>query len=200
MRLLAIDTSGPALSLALFDGESLIAERHDIIGRGHAELIIPTIAALPEGGRADTIVAGCGPGSFTGIRAGVAAARALALGWNAKACGMNSLALIAAGVEAETFLIAIEGGHGVLFVQGFASGPLRARGPVQSLAPETAALVHNDIVVVGSGAERLVAARGSGKACAGEPRASRLLLLPRELREWPPRPEYGRPADAKVSA
>ena len=58
MRLLAIDTSGPALSLALFDDSVLVADDHRLIGRGHAEQIIPAIAALPDGGRADQIVVG----------------------------------------------------------------------------------------------------------------------------------------------
>jgi tRNA threonylcarbamoyladenosine biosynthesis protein TsaB len=200
MRLLAIDTSGPALSLALFEGADLIAERHDVIGRGHAEQIIPAIAALPDGGRADFIIAGCGPGSFTGIRAGVAAARALALSWNANAFGMSSLALIAAGVDGETCLVAIEGGHGALFVQSFAFHPLTATSPLQSLTPDEAALLHTQAIVTGSGAVRLIAARGHGAAQAGEPRAALTLMLPLALREWPPSPVYGRAPDAKVSA
>jgi tRNA threonylcarbamoyladenosine biosynthesis protein TsaB len=199
VRLLAIDTSGPALSLALFEGQDLIAERHDLIGRGHAEHIIPAIAALPGGGRADIITAGCGPGSFTGIRAGVAAARALALGWNAKAFGMSSIALVAAGFEEAAMVVALEGGHGALFVQSFSRSPLEADSPVQSLNADEAATLYQQAIVVGSGAERLVAVRGHGLALSGEPRASRALLLPLDLREWPPSPVYGRAPDAKVA-
>lgn len=202
MRLLAIDTSGPALSLALFEDSVLIAEDHRLIGRGHAEQIVPAIAALPNGGRADQIVVGCGPGSFTGIRAGVAAARALAFGWNAKALGMSSLALIAAGVEADESrcLVAIEGGHGALFVQAFARHPLLALSPVQSLTPEEAALVHSEHLVAGNGAERLIAARGCGRAAEAEAQASRALMLAHELRTWHPSPVYGRAPDAKVAS
>jgi tRNA threonylcarbamoyladenosine biosynthesis protein TsaB len=201
MRLLAIDTSGPALSLALFNDSILIGEHHQIIGRGHAEQIISAIGALPFGGRADLIIAGCGPGSFTGIRAGVAAARALAYGWNATAFGMSSQALIAAGVDAEnsSCVVAIEGGHGALFVQAFALPSLQPLTSVQSLAPSEAAAVHNEHVVAGSGAERLIAARGFGTLIEGEARASRVLMLPELLRNWNPRPVYGRAPDAKAA-
>jgi tRNA threonylcarbamoyladenosine biosynthesis protein TsaB len=202
MHLLAIDTSGPALSLALFDDSVLVGQHHHIIGRGHAEQIIPAIGALPFGGRADIIIAGCGPGSFTGIRAGVAAARALAYGWNGTALGMSSLALIAAGVDAEhsSCVVAIEGGHGALFVQAFALPSLQPLTSVRSLAPSEAAAAHKEHVVAGSGAERLIAARGFGTLIDSEARASRALMLPEPLRNWLPSPVYGRAPDAKAIA
>ncbi|MBC7985373.1 MAG: tRNA (adenosine(37)-N6)-threonylcarbamoyltransferase complex dimerization subunit type 1 TsaB, partial [Sphingomonadaceae bacterium] len=63
--LLVIDTATEACSVALFDGEALVAERHEMVGRGHAERLIPMIAELPGKGRADRILVDCGPGSFT---------------------------------------------------------------------------------------------------------------------------------------
>ena len=54
------------------------------------------IAALPEHGRADSIAVALGPGSFTGIRVGLAAARALAFAWGAELTGYPTLDLIAA--------------------------------------------------------------------------------------------------------
>ena len=47
MRLLALDTATPHLSIALFDGGRLIGHCHDLVGRGHAERLLPAIAALP---------------------------------------------------------------------------------------------------------------------------------------------------------
>ena len=126
MRTLAIETSSDVCSVALFDGDRRIAGDSLTVGRGHAEQLVPMIAALPDGGRADRILVGCGPGSFTGIRVGIAAARALAFAWGVPAHGYSSLALIAARWFAEhgesAVTVAIEGGHGEIFVQRYVSG------------------------------------------------------------------------------
>jgi tRNA threonylcarbamoyl adenosine modification protein YeaZ len=91
MRTLAIETAGTACSIALLDNDIIVAERHESVGRGHAERLIPWIAELPGGGRADRIIVGCGPGSFTGVRIGIAAARALGLGWGVAVMNLLSL-------------------------------------------------------------------------------------------------------------
>lgn len=197
MRRLVIETSGAECSVALVQGSEVIAERHERVGRGHAERLIPWIAALPGGGRADAILVGCGPGSFTGVRIAVAAARGLALGWNVPVHGVSSLALVAAGVGSEALTVAVEGGHGEIFVQDFDGAPLREASQIVSLTPEAAAEIFCNARVVGTGAERLVAARGSGQAIAGEARAANARLLPEALLDLPPRPIYGRGADAR---
>src|SRR5882757_7950579 len=96
MRSLVIETSTAACSAALIEGGVVIAAAHEVVGRGHAERLVPMIAELPGGGRAARILVDCGPGSFTGVRVGIAAARGLALGWGAEAFGYSSLALLAA--------------------------------------------------------------------------------------------------------
>ncbi len=198
MRTLAIDTSGRACSIALFEDGVLIAERHEEIGRGHAEALIPWIAEFPEGGKADAILVGCGPGSFTGVRVGVAAARGLGLGWGVPVAGMDSLALIAATAPGDgPVLVAIEGGHGEIFVRQFAWPSLTPLGSLSSLTPDVAASRFNEQSVLGSGAGRLVTARGSGIAVNREARAARALSLPDSLRALPPSPIYGRAPDAK---
>ncbi len=199
VRTLAIDTSGRACSIALFDGERLIASRHEVIGRGHAEWLVPWIAELMGTSRADQIVTGCGPGSFTGVRVAISAARGLGLAWQVPVYGMNSLALIAGGSHrAQDRLVAIEGGHGELFLQPFdqADEP----GALLSLTPEAGALCFAQDIVIGSGAERLVAARGHGTAIVHEANTLHAFALGPLERGLPPVPIYGRAPDAKPSA
>lgn len=198
--MLAIETATAACSVALLDGNELVAEQHEIVGRGHAERLVPMIAALPGSGRADSILVDCGPGSFTGVRVGLAAARALGLGWGASLGGFSSLALIAAAARDEgtgTVAVAISGGHGEIFVQRFSLGPLRPLGELVSATPESAAAIIAEPVIIGSGAAALIAARGWGEAREGLPRAADVALLPSALTTLPPRPIYGRGPDAK---
>jgi tRNA threonylcarbamoyladenosine biosynthesis protein TsaB len=201
-RTLVIDTATAACSVALIEDGTVLTETHEVVGRGHAERLMPMIAALPAGGRADAILVDCGPGSFTGVRVGLAAARALGLGWGVPVQGYSSMAAIAAAAACAdaTIGIALIGGHGELFVQRYATGPLAPIGPLQSLAPAEAAVALNDRHLFGSGAEQLVAARGSGEAHDRLPRAADAALLPANLVRLGPTPIYGRGADAKVSA
>src|SRR6476619_6358038 len=98
--ILAFDTSSAACTAALFDGSgSCIARRDEMIGRGHAERLVPMIAEMMGGKAAVRILVGVGPGSFTGIRVAIAAAHGLAIGWGAELLGMSSLALLAAGAR-----------------------------------------------------------------------------------------------------
>ena len=133
MRTLVLDTATPAMTLALFDGDTLLAKVHEVIGRGHAERLVPAIATLPDGGRAERIVAGVGPGSFTGIRVGVAAARALGLAWGAEVVGLSTLALLAAAHEGQEWVTAaVNGGHGEAFTQRFGGTPLVSLGELRT--------------------------------------------------------------------
>src|SRR4051794_11637551 len=96
--ILVFDTSSAACTAALFDAAGeCIASADEVIGRGHAERLVPMLDDLLDGRRADRILVGVGPGSFTGIRVAIAAAHGLAIGWDAELSGMSSLALLAAG-------------------------------------------------------------------------------------------------------
>ncbi len=199
MRTLAIETATAACSVALVEDGTVVAALHEVVGRGHAERLVPMIAALPDGGRADAILVDCGPGSFTGVRVGLAAARGLAIGWGVPVTGCSSLALIAAAAfaaepGAARLTVAIPGGHGELFVQTFDRGPV-ARAPLASLAPERAALA-GEALVVGGGSATLVAIRGHGRALDALPAAADMALLPPALAALPPVPIYGRAPDA----
>ncbi len=200
MRTLGIETSSAACSVALLENGRLIAGRCEVVGRGHAERLIPWIAALPDGGKADQIIVGCGPGSFTGVRIGIAAARALGLAWDVPVKGISSLALLAAPFAEDPLTVAVNGGHGELFVQDFSGVPRRQDAPAASLLPEAAARTHRHQLVVGDSAARLVAARGFGEARNAYPDIAAILLMGDAPDFLPPDPVYGRGADAKPMA
>ena len=195
--IVAIDTSTAACTAALFDDNgACVARRDELIGRGHAERLAPMLAELLEGRIAETVLVGVGPGSFTGIRVGIAAAHGLAIGWNARLHGMSSLALIAASASADApVAAAMIGGHGELFVQQF-DGELNPVSDLLNLPPALAAAEMSADLVAGPGAESLVAARGSGRAIDCWPSASLALNLPEQLRSLDPAPLYARAPDA----
>ena len=200
--ILAFDTSTAACTAALFDGSGrCVGRRDEIIGRGHAERLVPLIADLVGDSRPDRLIVGVGPGSFTGIRVGIAAAHGLAIGWDAELKGMSSLALLAAGEDSsDHFAVAVSGGHGELFVQQFDGRTLEPETVLFNLPPEDAAAAVSADRVIGSGAGQLVDARGSGEARDALPSAADALQLPEALRSLPPKPIYARAPDAKAKA
>jgi len=140
-RSLAIETASPACSVALFEGEKLLAHDHRVLGRGHAERLIAMIADLPDQGRADRLLVSRGPGSFTGVRVGIAAARALGIAWKALVTGYPTLALVAAMAQEQRkapVIVCMAGGHGEWFVQPFDTD-LQPLTRAQSLRPDEAA-------------------------------------------------------------
>ena len=197
--ILALDTSTPACTVALFAADgSLFAARDEVIGRGHAERLVPLIAEMLDGHLPSQLLVGVGPGSFTGLRIAIAAAHGLAIGWDVPVLGMSSLALLAATAPGDgPVAAALAGGHGELFVQQFRRGPLKASGEMLNLPPADAAELIDAPLVVGTGAEALVAARGTGEALPLLPAASHALRLPARLRTLDPKPLYARAPDAR---
>jgi tRNA threonylcarbamoyladenosine biosynthesis protein TsaB len=203
-RTLVIETAASACSAALLVGGEVVAERHEVVGRGHAERLIPMIAELPDGGRADRVLVDCGPGSFTGIRVGIAAARGLALGWNVPVAGFSSLPLVAAASFARApdlgeLAVILEGGHGEVFMQAF-TRPLDANGPFASLRPEAARAALAGQSAFGNGVRHLAALDPRLDLHESLPRAADAARLPAELVALPARPIYGRAPDAKPLA
>ncbi|RYY27583.1 MAG: tRNA (adenosine(37)-N6)-threonylcarbamoyltransferase complex dimerization subunit type 1 TsaB [Sphingomonadales bacterium] len=205
MRTLVIETATAACSIALIEGGRVIANAHDVVGRGHAERLIPMIAALPDEGRSPRILVDVGPGSFTGVRVGLAAARGLAIGWGAEVHGYSSLALIAAaGFAADParaqLAVVLEGGHGEVFMQVFNASPFGAQAPLQSLLPGAAIEALAGIAAIGSGIRRLAEVAPDYPLAEAWPNAIDAALLPPEFASLPPSPIYGRAPDAKTLA
>ncbi len=187
----------------MIEGGRAIARVHEIVGRGHAERLIPMIASLPEGGRAPHILVDCGPGSFTGIRVGIAAARGLALGWSASLAGYSSLALLAATAFAtglaDDLAVVLEGGHGEVFMQGF-TAPLATSAPFTSLRPEAALAALAERLAIGSGVRFLTTLDPMAVVYETLPEAADAILLPPEWTMLAATPIYGRAPDAKPQA
>ena len=202
MRMLAIDCTTEACSLALFENETELGSRHEILGRGHAEYLVPLIASLPDRGRADEIRVSLGPGSFTGVRIGLAAARALGLAWGATVRGFPTLALVAAAARREhsgAVSVCMAGGHGEWFVQDFGASGM-PEGPSLSVSPEAAAAMPSHAVIAGSRAEERAAQSVEPRqAIPVLPDARFVPDLPDMLLTTDLAPIYGRVPDARVS-
>ena len=195
--LLAIDTATAACSVALIEDGTVVLSARETVGRGHAERLVPMIETLlaDAGGiTPDAILIDCGPGSFTGVRVGLAAAIGLGMGWGVPVTGCSSMALVAAARFAidpalGACAVALTGGHGELFVQRFSAHPFAALDDLVSLTPEAAAAFAPEKIVAGPGAAALVAARGSGEAIDVLPDAADTALLPPGFRELGPAPD-----------
>lgn len=196
--ILAIDTSTAACSAALVAADGACIERRDEqIGRGHSERLVPMIAELLGNRTPACIIVGVGPGSFTGIRVGIAAAHGLAIGWGVEVQGMSSLALLAATMDhSGPIAAAMQGGHGELFVQQFTRGGGEPETELLNLPPAAAAAALSADLVAGPGAADLVRARGWGTAIEAWPSAANAMKLAPRLRTLPPKPVYARAPDA----
>lgn len=201
MRTLVIDTATEACSIALFDEDEPIASDHRVLGRGHAEHLVPMIAGLPEKGRADRIAVARGPGSFTGVRVGIAAARALSFAWNVPCLGYSTPALVAAmalheGKRAPVAVV-MNGGHGEWFCQAFAETGASAGDPA-SLPPGAAVAAYAQPHVAGNRANAFVSLRGHGSALDFLPDARGFAHLAPFHLTSDTSPIYGRGPDAAL--
>jgi tRNA threonylcarbamoyl adenosine modification protein YeaZ len=218
MNILALDTSMGACSAAVLRSDGAkpkLFARQKLMERGHAEALMPMVAetmaeaALPFA-RLYLIAATTGPGSFTGVRIAIAAARGLALVTKAKLFGTDSLtvmALVAAeGVGGKPFAVAVDARRGMIYFALYDGARRRREGPFL-LCPEDAArdLPADCDLAVGSGAGLLadVAARMGRpidvRLPALQPSAEALAMIAFESGETSPtlRPLYLRAPDAK---
>lgn len=185
MNVLAFDTCFHACSAAVVTDAGGSWERatgsFERMSKGHAERLIPMIDEVMrqaglDFGDLSRIGVTVGPGSFSGTRIGVAAARAFALAYHIPLVGLSPLALMAreaalweakAGPFHQPILVCVDVRRGEVYVQLFDSSGQLAHGPSRLLTIEAAASLASDhaAMAVGSGAEAVVALTGSAHKC-----------------------------------
>jgi tRNA threonylcarbamoyladenosine biosynthesis protein TsaB len=216
-KILAIDTALPTMSVCVSSelNEFPLAMESTPMARGHAEALMPAIERVVNSvdggfGVLDRIAVTVGPGSFTGIRVGIAAARGLGLALGIPVVGVSTLAAMAAefiGDQCQDLIAcSIDARHGHVFIQAFAPGG-------QILIAPKAMVLKDAIRALGSGPVRFV---GPGAAimaaeawqmglraeierdCVAPDirQVARLGLLANPGHS-PPRPMYLRPAEAR---
>lgn len=163
MKILAIDTALSAVSACVLTEGATRPDAEETLSmeRGHAEALIPlverVIGQVDDGfGALARIAVTVGPGSFTGLRVGIAAARAMSLAWSIPAVGVSTLAALAAPLilddKPDTIGVAVDARHGHVFFAAF-------RGDGHILGPPRFASKEEAIRLLGSGPLRLA---GSG--------------------------------------
>jgi tRNA threonylcarbamoyladenosine biosynthesis protein TsaB len=164
VRVLAFDSAGSACSAALWQDGRIVAHRLAPMEHGHAEALIPMVqAVMAEAGVGysdlDLVAAGTGPGSYTGVRVGLAAARAIASAAGKPLSGVSNFdAVVAACAPDRPGLVAIETRRADLYIQLFAPN-----GDADS--PPTI-VAEDGLATLFDGADRvLVAGDAAGRAC-----------------------------------
>ena len=132
--LLAIDTVAPRLQLALLRADGSVDVSIDDIAQGHAELIFPRIDALlarNQAGYADLtrIAVTTGPGSFTGLRIGLSAARGLGLARNIPVVGVPSLMALSLAAQCDAAAVLLDARRGEAYFQTFSGPAIPVSGP-----------------------------------------------------------------------
>ena len=167
MNILAIDTATAACSAALMAGGAIIAARHVAMLRGHAEALLPMVEeVMAEAGVAygalDLIAATVGPGAFTGLRVGLAAARGLAVAGGLPIIGVTTLEALAHGVdpgkrEGQSLVAVLDARRGEVYYQPF-DAALAPLAPPRVGPAEAVELPRGPVLLVGDGAGLVPAA------------------------------------------
>ncbi len=214
MNVLAFDCSTQSCSAAIVAGDRLLARRSALMARGQSEALMPMVlAVLAEAGLGwpdiDLLGVTVGPGTFTGLRIGLAAVRGMALAGGLPVAGVTTPETIAHAVPKDerrgrTLVVAIDGKRADLFVQPFADD-LTPLGPPMALMPAAVAdLAAGPLLVAGDGAGRVAAVRPDAtlSSIQGPPDPEVLARL--ALRRYldggalPPVPLYLRPPDVTL--
>jgi len=223
--ILGLETATIQVGCAIGGHEGVLASFHAAKGRRHVETLMPAVEFMCRHAQVDlteisVVAVDVGPGLFSGLRVGVAAAKALAHALRVPTIGISSLALLAFPVRYTNRLIvpAIDARRGELFYAFYRQVPGGAQrlspyqlGTPEDLASELLAR-GEDCLVVGDGALRYpdilteVSGSEAGDATSAFPSAASLVELahPKALREefvppWELQPLYLRKSDAEIN-
>jgi tRNA threonylcarbamoyl adenosine modification protein YeaZ len=218
MRILALDTAFPAISACILDEGAEDPESMETIAmeRGHSEALLPLIErvmARVEGGFAslDRVAVTIGPGSFTGLRVGIAAARAIGVACKVPVVGISTFAALAAPLILEQkpglAAAAIDARHGNVYFAAFGPDGRTALTP-RVVSPREAmrSLGAGPVRLAGSGAALLAAeaaAAGTEIEIARESPGVDIVFVAKlgllaDPGRAPPRPLYLKAPDVKV--
>ncbi|MEJ0095405.1 MAG: tRNA (adenosine(37)-N6)-threonylcarbamoyltransferase complex dimerization subunit type 1 TsaB [Methylocella sp.] len=217
MKILAIDTALPAVSACVLDDKTGTLEAVETISmeRGHAEALLPLIdrvMARIEGGfpALGRVAVTVGPGSFTGLRVGIAAARAIGIACEIPVVGVSTLAALAAPLILEQLpgLVgaAIDARHGNVFFAAFGPDGRAILSPrIAPIREAARSLGSGPVRLVGSGAALLAieaASAGLTVESVGETLVPDIVFVAKlgllaDPAMAPPRPLYLKAPDAK---
>ena len=167
MLVVGFDTATPAVSVAVHDGDRVLAEASAADGRRHGELLAPMIAqVLADAGASRTdltaVAVGVGPGPYTGLRVGVVTARVLGSVLGIPVHGVCSLDIIAAAVTSPAgpeFAVATDARRKEVYWARYAAGGYRLEGPL--VGPAAAIPGAAELSVAGAGGQLYPAAFGA---------------------------------------
>ncbi|MCY4393897.1 MAG: tRNA (adenosine(37)-N6)-threonylcarbamoyltransferase complex dimerization subunit type 1 TsaB [Rhodospirillaceae bacterium] len=218
-RILIFDTSGAACSAAVWAGDGVIAERYEAMPRGQAERLLPMVeetlaAAGIAFGQLDAVGVTRGPGAFTGLRIGLAAARGMALALEIPAIGITTFEALAVRAPAGC-AVAIDTRRNDFFCQCFGPGGAAGGEPeilgaadAISLAAARSLPLITDSPALAGGETGPGGGRTPDAPAAGPPRAAAFASLVagrhHALGEGRPggfdmpRPLYLRPPEARL--
>lgn len=188
MLILGITSSTASVGVSVARDRTILATNHVLTDRRHAEEITPLLAKTTSMAGVDLadvnlVAVDVGPGRFTGLRVGVATARALALGLSVPVVGVSSLRLLAFGVSDRPVAAVIDARRNEVFQQIFTADGESA--PSVGPPTEMAKLVPRGAVVVGDGADRYADSYRTGVVPNEIPSAATLVTLAADL---PPQP------------
>lgn len=210
MLLLAVDTATPAVTVALHDGTSVVAESGRIDARRHGELLLPAVdRVLAEAGvkldAVTDVVVGVGPGPYTGLRVGLVTAATFGSALSVPVhgvCTLDGLAYAAgqAGLEGP-FAVATDARRKEVYWARYEDCRTRVTEPAVDRPADIAEQLAS-VPVVGAGAvlypEAFPDARGPEHVSAGALAALAAERLAAGAELLPPRPLYLRRPDAQV--